>query len=284
MSEVTIGQFLPGNSVAHRLDPRTKLMLLVGLIVLVFITNSLAGVAYIVLVTAIIIAFTRVPVKLYFKGLKAIWAIVIFSALLNIFYIKGSEETLLLSFWKIQIYWEGIRQSIIIVTRLVCMILLSSALSYTTSPTDLTSAIESLLKPLKLFGVKVHDLSMMMTIALRFVPTLFEETQKIMSAQKARGADMESGSLMQRIRALVPIIVPLFVSSYRRAYDLAMAMECRCYTGDGKRTRMNRLRYGVRDFFAAIFFIVVCAGTVAVRMYASSWIKIAMAYLEGMMA
>lgn len=261
MTDITLGQYFPGKSFFHKLDPRTKLLWLVLMIVLIFVAQNMWAVGFMLLMTLFSMIFTGVPLKLYFKGLKAIWFILLISAILNIFYIKGTEETLLLSWWKIEIYTEGVRQCIIIAIRLVSLILCSSVLSFTTSPTQLTGAIEWILSPLKLFKVKVHELSMMMTIALRFVPTLLEETEKILNAQKSRGADMESGGVLKRVKALVPVLIPLFVSSYRRAFDLATAMECRCYTGDGKRTRLNVPRFGFLDF---LMLVVACGMTAMV--------------------
>lgn len=262
MSDITLGQYFPGNSFIHKLDARTKLLWLIMMIVLIFVANSVLGVMAMLLVTFVTVAMTKVPLKLYFKGLKAIWIILIISAVLNIFYVKGTDETLLLSWWKIDIYEEGVRQCLLIAVRLLALILCSNVLSFTTSPTQLTGALEWILTPLKIFGVKVHELSMMMTIALRFVPTLLEETEKIMSAQKARGADIDSGGVIKRIKALIPVLIPLFVSSYRRAYDLATAMECRCYTGDGKRTRLNVPHFGWRDALTLFFAIALIAAVV----------------------
>lgn len=262
MSDITLGQYFPGNSFIHKLDARTKLLWLIMMIVLIFVANSVLGVMAMLLVTFVTVAMTKVPLKLYFKGLKAIWIILIISAVLNIFYVKGTDETLLLSWWKIDIYEEGVRQCLLIAVRLLALILCSNVLSFTTSPTQLTGALEWILTPLKIFGVKVHELSMMMTIALRFVPTLLEETEKIMSAQKARGADIDSGSVIKRIKALIPVLIPLFVSSYRRAYDLATAMECRCYTGDGKRTRLNVPHFGWRDALTLFFALALIAAVV----------------------
>lgn len=262
MSDITLGQYFPGNSFIHKLDARTKLLWLIMMIVLIFVANSVLGVMAMLLVTFVTVAMTKVPLKLYFKGLKAIWIILIISAVLNIFYVKGTDETLLLSWWKIDIYEEGVRQCLLIAVRLLALILCSNVLSFTTSPTQLTGALEWILTPLKIFGVKVHELSMMMTIALRFVPTLLEETEKIMSAQKARGADIDSGGVIKRIKALIPVLIPLFVSSYRRAYDLATAMECRCYTGDGKRTRLNVPHFGWRDALTLFFALVLIAAVV----------------------
>lgn len=256
MTDITLGQYFPGNSFFHRLDARTKLLWLILMIVLVFVADNLLAVGIMLIVTAASVLLTGVPIKMYFKGLKAIYIILLFSAALNLFYVKG-EGAPLLSWWKIEIYSEGVGQCILIAIRLVSLILCSSILSFTTSPTVLTGAIEWILTPLKIFGIKVHELSMMMTIALRFVPTLLEETEKIMSAQKARGADLDSGGPVKKVKALIPILVPLMVSSYRRAFDLATAMECRCYTGDGNRTRMNVPKFRGADLFMLIFALAL---------------------------
>ncbi len=261
MTDITLGQYFPGRSFFHKLDARTKLLWLILMIVLIFVADNLLAVGVMLAATVISVIMTRVPAKLYFKGLKAVYVILIISAALNLFYVKGEGEPLF-SWWKIEIYTEGIRQCVVIAVRLVCLMVCSSVLSFTTSPTSLTGAIEWILSPLKIFRVKVHELSMMMTIALRFVPTLLEETEKIMSAQKARGADLDSGGLIKKVKALIPILVPLMVSSYRRAFDLATAMECRCYSGDGKRTRMNVPKFGFVDFLMLIFACILTAGII----------------------
>ncbi len=261
MNDITLGQYFPGKSFFHKLDARTKLLWLIMMIVLIFVADNLLAVGVMLVSTFISVILTRVPLKLYFKGLKAIWIILIISAVLNLFYVKGEGEPVF-SWWKINIYTEGIRQCVLIALRLVSLIVCSSVLSFTTSPTTLTGAIEWILSPLKIFRIKVHELSMMMTIALRFVPTLLEETEKIMSAQKARGADLDSGGIIKKVKALIPILVPLFVSSYRRAFDLATAMECRCYTGDGKRTKLNVPKFGFLDFLMFVFACILIAGIV----------------------
>ncbi len=270
MGDITLGQYFPGKSFFHKLDARTKLLWLIMMIVLIFVANNLLAVGVMLFITMLSVLLTRVPVKLYFKGLKAIWIILIISAALNIFYVKGEGEPLF-SWWKIEIYREGIRQCILIALRLVSLILCSSVLSFTTSPTSLTGAIEWVLSPLKIFGVKVHELSMMMTIALRFVPTLLEETEKIMSAQKARGADIDSGGLLKKAKALIPILIPLFVSSYRRAFDLATAMECRCYTGDGNRTKLNVPKFGFADFVMLIGSLLLIAAVIILNINIFGW-------------
>jgi energy-coupling factor transport system permease protein len=268
LKDITIGQFFPGKSFIHKMDPRMKIILMFGLIVFVFMASNAISMGMVLLSTVLILLITRVPFKLYFKGLKAIWMIIILTSLLNMFYIKG---TVIFEWRFISITWEGVRQSIFITLRIVCMILISSVLTYTSSPTALTDAIERLLSPFKLIGLKVHELAMMMTIALRFIPTLIEEVEKIMNAQKARGADMDSGRLTERIRAMIPIFIPLFVSSIRRAVELAAAMECRCYTGGKGRTRMKVLRYKFRDFFAFTLIAALCAGVIWINFRFPEW-------------
>ena len=238
--DITLGQYLPGRSAIHRLDPRMKILLLLAFIVFIFITNNYYALAVTTLSVLSMMLLTRIPVKMYLKSMKMILFIVLFTAVLNLFYGRG-EPLVQLGFLKVT--QAGINNAVFVAVRIASLIIVSSMLTFTTSPTDLTDALERLMKPLKFFHVKVHEIAMMMTIALRFVPTLLEETDKIMSAQKARGADMESGNLIQRIKALVPVLVPLFVSAFRRAYELATAMECRCYRGGDGRTRMKSLHF-----------------------------------------
>lgn len=252
ISDITIGQYFPGRTCIHKLDPRMKIVLMIASIVIILTAKNTAAIGVAVAFTLVLVLMTRVPFKMYFKGLKAIWFIIIFTSLFNIFYINKAPF-IELGFISISI--PGILQSIFIGLRLIAMILISCVLTYTTSPTQLTDAIERLLKPLKLFKVKVHELAMMMTIALRFIPTLLEETEKIMNAQKARGADMESGKFKDRIKAMVPILIPLFVSSIRRAYELAIAMDCRCYHGGEGRTRMKSLHLKFRDYVALLLTV-----------------------------
>lgn len=260
IKDITIGQFFPGRSILHRMDPRVKIALTFVFIIFIFVASNFVSVGLMVLTVVGCMLLSQVPLKLYFKGLKPIIFIVIFTSILNIFYYKDGH---VLFHWQfITITTQGLLRSLMITLRIICMIITSCALTYTTSPTDLTDAIERLMSPLKLFKIHVHEIAMMMTIALRFVPTLLEETDKIMSAQKARGADMESGNLMQRMKALIPILIPLFVSSFRRAYDLAVAMECRCYQGGDGRTRMKQLRMGRLDAICLLFTIALCAGVI----------------------
>lgn len=259
VTDITLGQYFPARSVIHRMDARFKLIALIALIVFVFLAKSALAAAAAALVTALIVLLTRVPVKMFLRSMKTIWFIILLTSALNMFYYPGE---VIWSWWKISVTLEGIRQSCLIALRLVCLMSLSSALTFTSTPTELTGAIESLLSPLRLVGVKVNELAMLMSIALRFVPTLLEETQKIMSAQKARGADLESGSIFKRIGALVPVIVPLFVSAFRRAYDLALAMETRCYTDGKGRTRLNEPKARFRDWLALLLTAGACAGII----------------------
>jgi len=259
VNDITLGQYFPAKSVIHRLDARFKLIALIALIVFAFLAKSALAAGAVLLGTVIIVLLTRVPVRMFLKSMKTIWVIILLTSALNMFYYPGQ---VIWSWWKLTVTFEGIRQSGLIALRLVCLMSLSSALTFTSTPTELTGAIESLLSPLRLVGVKVHELAMLMSIALRFVPTLLEETQKIMSAQKARGADLESGSIFKRIGALVPVIVPLFVSAFRRAYDLALAMETRCYTDGKGRTRLNEPRARVRDWIALLLTAGLCAAVI----------------------
>ena len=262
LSDITLGQYFPARSVMHKADPRLKICLTVFSIVLIFSAGNFfslaAAVGYIVLGMAL----SRIPVKLYLRSLKPILFIIVFTAVLNIFY--GTGEPL----WQwgiIKITKNGLLNSLFVSIRIIVLILASSVLTFTTSPTQLTDAIERLLKPLAKLRVPVHEFAMMMTIALRFVPLLLEETDKIMSAQKARGADMESGGIIQRIKALVPVLIPLFVSAFRRAFDLATAMESRCYNGGEGRTKMKQLHFGSLDWLVLLSAVVVLGGFIGLN-------------------
>lgn len=258
MIDITLGQYFPGNSLLHRMDPRVKMVLIFLYIFSVFIPRNWAGLGLAVAFLVFAIILSRLPIKLIFKSIKPIIPLVLITSALNIFYI--SDGTTLFKWGFIQITTKGITTASFIAIRIICLIAGSSLLTYTTSPTTLTDALERLLSPLKVVKLNVHELAMMMTIALRFIPTLIEETDKIMSAQKARGADLESGGLMQRIRALIPIIVPLFVSSFRRAFDLATAMECRCYRGGEGRTRMKQMKMRLSDYIAIAVVVLFATG------------------------
>lgn len=245
ISDITLGQFFPQKSPLHSADPRMKICLVIFAIVLLFVAQNFISLALVVVYICLGMALSRIPVKLYLKSLKPILFLVAFTGILNIFYGTGDP---LWQWGFLKITANGITNCIFVSVRIIALILASSVLTFTTSPTQLTDAIERLLRPLAKMKVPVHEFAMMMTIALRFVPTLLEETDKIMSAQKARGADMESGGITQRIRALVPVLIPLFVSAFRRAYDLATAMESRCYHGGEGRTKMKILKFGRVDW------------------------------------
>lgn len=249
LKDITLGQYFPGNSPVHRLDPRTKLLMLVIYIVSLFSAKSWVTYGTCFAFLAFCIWLSTVPLKSIVKGMKPLIMILVFTGVLNIFFTAGEGEPLV-DFWIITIYTEGLVRAFFMVIRILLLITCTFLLTYTTSPIALTDGLESLLSPLKRLRLPVHELSMMMCIALRFIPTLIEETDKIMSAQKARGADFESGKLMERVKALIPILVPLFISAFRRADELATAMECRCYQGGEGRTKMKLLRYTLWDFYA----------------------------------
>lgn len=257
--DVTFGQFIPGNSILHRMDPRVKIVLLCTIIATIFCTFNFYALGLITAFIIVAILLSGVPFKMYLKSLKVIMIIVIITSLLNIFYSSGTP---IFEFWIFKITLDGIFRAIYVTVRIIALILISSALTFTTSPTDLTDAIERLMSPLKVFHIKVHEIAMMMTIALRFIPTLLDETDKIMSAQKARGADMESGNVFQKVKALIPVLIPLFVSAFRRAYELAVAMECRCYQGGEGRTRMKSLHMHRIDYISIILMVFVISGVV----------------------
>ncbi len=262
--DITLGQYFPGNGILHRLDPRIKVLMLISVIVLIFCTFNFYALGVVVALVAASVLLSRVPLKLCLKSMKAIIIVILITSLLNLFYGTGEP---IAQWWIFRVTEAGIRNAIFVAVRIISLVMVSSVLTFTTSPTDLTDALERLMKPLGIFKIKTHEIAMMMTIALRFVPTLLEETDKIMSAQKARGADMESGNLVKRIKALVPILIPLFVSAFRRAYDLAMAMECRCYQGGKGRTRMKQLKMHSRDFVALAVVAAVLAGVILCNIF-----------------
>lgn len=262
MMDITIGQFFPGDSVLHKIDPRLKICLTFFAIILLFVSGNFWTLGLTMLVVFTEMVLSKVPVKLYLKSIKGVIFIVLFTSVLQIFYGTGEPIAQL---WIFKITVNGILNSIFISSRIITLILASSVLTFTTSPTQLTDAIERLLKPLALIRVPVHDFAMLMTIALRFVPLLLEETHKIMSAQKSRGADMESGGVIQRIKAMIPVLIPLFVSAFRRAYDLATAMESRCYHGGAGRTKMKILKLKKIDLAALAVSIIVLGGFIALH-------------------
>ena len=262
ISDITLGQFFPGFSPLHKLDPRTKIILAVVSIVAVFFANNPVSFALITLATLSMIIVSRISLKVILKGIKPLILILIFTAILNVF-MTGGEGEPLVEFWIFTIYTEGIVRALYMALRVVLLIVITSMfLTYTTSPISLTDGLESLLSPLKLIRIPVHTFAMMMSIALRFIPTLVEETEKIMNAQKSRGADFSSGGLIKRAKALVPILIPLIVSSFKRAEDLATAMECRCYRGDKKRTKLVKLQFKWRDVLWFVSFAVFLAAVI----------------------
>ncbi len=264
--DAAFGQYYEGDSFIHRLDPRIKLLGAILYIVVIFLAKSLFSFALILTVTVGVVLATGVPFGRFIRGLRPILFIMAFTAVINIFWYTG--DTLLVDFYFIHIYLEGIINAVLIALRIIFLIAGTSALlTYTTTPLALTDGLESLLSPLKYIKVPVHDFAMMMTIALRFIPTLTEETSKIMNAQKARGADFTSGSIIRRAKSLIPILIPLLVSAFRRAEELADAMECRCYTGGNGRTRMNVLRMHLSDLFFLLGVVAVGAGVILINLY-----------------
>ncbi len=266
MKSIAFGQYYPADSVLHRLDPRIKVILTILYIVCSFLCKNVISFAVLLASAILLILFGKIPLKVVLRGLRPVLIILIFTAFLNIFWTKGEQ---LLFGWKfIQIYMEGLYAAVFIVVRIAALIIGTGMfLTYTTTPISLTDALEDLLSPLKKLRVPVHDFAMMMTIALRFIPTLVEETDKIMTAQKARGADFSSGSLISRAKALIPVLIPLFVSAFNRAGDLATAMECRCYHGGDGRTRMNVRHVRFVDFIPLFLILLLGAGLVALNIF-----------------
>jgi len=260
IKNITLGQYFPGNSLIHRLDPRMKLVMTILLIVVIFFCDSpLSYAAVVALLTAAII-LSRVSVKFVLKGIRPLWFILIFTFLLNIFFNRNGSE--LFSWWIIRITDEGLRTGVNLALRLILLLTTTTVMTLTTSPMEITAALERLLSPLKAIRFPVHEMALMMSIALRFIPTLMDETDRIMKAQTARGASFESGRLLQRARSMVPLLVPLFVSAFKRADELALAMEARCYHGGSGRTRMKVMHLALRDW--AAFFICVAVGAAVI--------------------
>ncbi len=264
LRDITLGQFFPGKSILHRLDPRSKILFTIGFVILLFLVESWVGFVAFAVLVFLLIGMSSIPAAAVFRSIKPILPLILFTAVLNIFFVQG---TVLWQWWILKISQEGVTLAIEMAVRIVLLIAGTSLLTYTTSPIALTDAIEQLLHPLKKVRFPVHEMAMMMTIALRFIPTLIDETDKIMAAQKARGADLETGNLLQRAKALIPILIPLFVSAFRRADELALAMECRCYRGDEGRTRMRQLRFGRSDIGALFFFAALVAVIVVCNLF-----------------
>ncbi len=247
--DITLGQYYPGNSFVHRLDPRIKILLTLTYIILLFCVKNFSGFLAFALFTLAVISVSRLPLGYVLKGLKPILFIIAFTGVINLFMTPG-KIWVRIPYTPLVITYEGIKTALMMIIRLIFLIMGTSVLTLTTSPLSLTDGIEKLLSPLRKIGVPAHELAMMMSIALRFIPTLLEETEKIMKAQTARGADFESGNLLQRAKALIPLLVPLFISAFRRADELAMAMECRCYNGGNHRTRMKEIHITANDLLA----------------------------------
>ncbi len=267
LSDITLGQFFPGRSILHRMDPRVKILLAITFIVAIFLCSHVLTFALITVFALFLVAVSGISMRTILRALRPIIFVLILTAVINILLTDGVGEPLV-HYGFIEIYEEGLWRALLMGVRVILLVLVGSLfLTYTTSPIALTDAIESLLTPLKWIRVPVHEFAMMMSIALRFIPTLLEETEKIMNAQKSRGADMSSGNPFKRIKALVPVIVPLFVSAFQRAMDLATAMECRCYRGGKGRTKLREYHIGFRDFFMTILHAALVTGIVLGNMY-----------------
>lgn len=269
IKDITFGKYYPENSFIHKLDPRIKLICVILALVFIFISENYISLALTAVFVITVLILTKVPFSVYLKNLKVILPILIFTFVINLFYSGDTDSTVLLSFWIFKITKSGVSRSVFMAARVVLLILISSVLTYTTTPNDLTDGLESIFSPLRFIGLggAVHTLSMMMTIALRFIPTLVDETEKIMNAQKARGADFENGKLTERIKSIIPILIPLLISAVRRAYDLAEAMESRCYNGGKGRKRMKKLMLSYRDAVALAFCAVWCGAVIILNLF-----------------
>ena len=263
LKDITLGQYFPGDTVAHRLDPRTKILLVTLYIIALFCAKNLLSYALLAAVLTVCVRISRVGLRALVRGLKPVLFIIIFTGILNLFFTPGDRYVLEWGFLRVSD--TGLRNAVFMVVRIMLLIMGTFLMTYTTSPISLTDGLERLLNWMKRIHVPVHELAMMMSIALRFIPTLIEETDKIMSAQKARGADFESGGLIQKAKALIPILVPLFISAFRRADELATAMECRCYHGGEGRTKLHVLQYQGRDYMALALGAVILAAVIALR-------------------
>ena len=263
LKDITLGQYFPGSTVAHRLDPRTKILLVVLYIVALFTAKGAAGYLVMAATLSVCVRISRVPLRSLVRGLKPVLFIIIFTAVLNLFFTPAEEYLFQWGFLRVS--ESGLRNAFFMVVRIMLLIMGTFLMTYTTSPISLTDGLERLLNWMKRLHVPVHELAMMMSIALRFIPTLIEETDKIMSAQKARGADFESGNLIQKAKAMLPILVPLFISAFRRADELATAMECRCYHGGEGRTKLHVLQYQRRDYIALTLGAAILAVVILLR-------------------
>lgn len=269
IKDITLGQFFPGDSFVHKLDPRTKIILTIAYMVALFCANNIISLIFVGAFMVVINFVSKIPINTVFKSLKPVIPIVLLTSVINAFYIQGRP---IFTFYFMTMTYEGVRLAVFVAVRLVFLIVGTSMMTYTTSPISLSDGLEELIKPLKVIKVPVHELSMMMSIALRFIPTLIEETDKIISAQKARGADFETGNLVKRIKALLPILIPLFVSAFRRAEELSLAMECRCYHGGEGRTRLKKLKFLSMDYVSFGVFVLLFAVLIALNIVLKNFI------------
>ncbi len=269
IKDITLGQYFPMDSVIHKLDPRVKLLFTVVFIVMVFVCNNFVSLLFCLLMASVVIKTSKIPLKTVTKGLKPIILIVVITSILQIAYVKTGIT--LIDFWKIQITSGGILTAVFMAIRISLLIVMSTMLTYTTSPTALTNGLDRVFAPFKKIGIDFHTVTMIMTIALRFIPTLIEEVDKIMSAQKSRGANFEQGSLVKRAKALIPLFIPLLFNSIRRAYELANAMTCRCYNGGKGKTTMNALKYSARDYLATLGCAVIIAAVILLNIYCGEY-------------
>lgn len=265
LRDITLGQYFPGQSLIHRFDPRAKLLYTLLFIVSIFVAESLISYGVLLLTLVLGILLSRIKLKVFLRGLKPLLILVLLTAILNLFFTPG--ETLLFSFGVLHITMEGVRHAILMMLRITMLLLSTLLMTYTTSPLMLTDGLDRLMQPLKVFKVPVHDFTMIMSIALRFIPTLIQETDKIISAQRARGADFDSGNLLRRAKALIPILIPLFISAFRRAEELSVAMDCRCYHGGEGRTRLRQLKFSVGDILLLLLSLLLLAGTILLRVF-----------------
>lgn len=269
IKDITLGQYFPMDSVVHKLDPRMKLLFVTSFIVMVFISNNFISLAFCFGVTALVIAISKIPLKTVLKGLKPIILIVVITSILQIAYNDGGIT--LIDVWKIKITSGGVLTAVFMALRISLLIVMSTMLTYTTSPTSLTNGLDRIFAPFKKIGLDFHTITMIMTIALRFIPTLIEEVDKIMSAQKSRGANFEQGSIIKRAKALIPLFIPLLFNSIRRAYELANAMTCRCYNGGQGKTTMNALKFSKRDYLGLLAVILVIISIILLNIYCGEY-------------
>lgn len=269
IKDITIGQYFPLNSPVHRLDPRSKLLFTIAYIIIVFAANNFVSLFFCFIAAAVVIALSKVPVKTVIKSLRPILLIIIFTSVLQIAYVKSGIT--IVDFWKIHITSGGVLTAVFVTLRISLLILMSTMLTYTTSPTSLTNGLERSFAPFKKIGVDFHTITMIMTIALRFIPTLIEEVDKIMNAQKSRGANFSEGNLLKRAKALIPLFIPLLFNSIRRAYELANAMTCRCYNGGKGKTTMNALKFAGRDYIALAATALIIGGVIALNIFCGEY-------------